>query len=518
MKDGFSLIELLEHTYQLYPDKEYLYDGKKSFTYKQLFHEVHNLAAGLERLGVQKGERVLVCLPNCHEFIVVFFSLIKIGATMIPCNPCYRKEDITPILTNDEINFIFTSNIEHVAIFQNFGVERIVTVHLEDIVCLSYQNLLCNGEKLRMKASNNQNETMVNRGIAAILYTSGTTGQPKGVMLSHKNLYYAAETTRRILNCTHLDRIFTPVPVFHVFGLVPGVILTILTGAKIILMEKYNATKALQLIEDAKATIHLGVPTMFILELNHLTNRDYDLSTLRTGIVAGSSCPSEIVKRIRNEMGCDIRVSYGLTETASALTFTTDEDDELVCSETVGKPVPGSEIKIVDNNHQELAIGEIGELACKGPGVMNGYFRMPKETRNVIEENGWFYTSDLASINENGYVTIVGRKKDMIIRGGFKVYPSEIEDVLHQHPSVFDVAVVGAPNPVLGEISIAFIKLKFNHCGDEEHLKGFVAVRLAKYKVPDKVIFLDELPLSASGKIRRDVLREMVKIGALAPV
>lgn len=516
MENDFSLIDLLEHSYQLFPNSNYLYEGDTTFTYKQLYQEAHLLASGLRKLGVSKGDRVLVCLPNWHEFVVLFFSLAKIGAIVIPCNPCYQTEDLYPILENDEIKAVFvTKNRNQIKLFRSKGLQLIVTVRYKECGCYSYGDLKDFGKKNKDVPSipiDAENDIM------AILYSSGTTGEPKGTALTHKNLYFAVKTARAMLNCTESDIIFTPVPIFHIFGLVPGVLLTILTGAKIIFMEKFKAVKALQVIERRKATIHLGVPTMYILELNHLNEGTFDLSSLRTGIVAGSPCPGELVKKIHNNMGCTIHISYGLTETSSAVTFTSFTDGEFICADTVGKKVDGTEIKIVDENRQEVPIGKIGELACRGPGVMKGYYRMPSKTKEVMDDQGWFYTGDLAKENETGYITIVGRKKDMIIRGGYKIYPREIEDILYRHPSVLDVVIVGYPNPVLGENSCAVIKLKPNHYETEETVKKYLADRVVKYKVPDRVLFIEEFPYTSSGKLKKDLLKEMLLVENLIRV
>lgn len=514
MKNDFSLMNLLEHSFRLYPEKDYLFDGETTFTYKQLYQEAHLLAASLNKLGVHKGDRVLVCLPNWHEYVAVFFGLAKIGAIIIPCNPCYRVEDFQPIVENSEIKAVFMSeNCNQINYFRHKGVELIVTVRYKKAGCFSYQDLLVLGEKAEKTEKTPFVPIDAEKDIMVILYSSGTTGAPKGVMLTHKNLLYVTKALKNKLRCTESDAIFVPVPVFHVFGLVPGVLLGILTGAKIIFMEKYHAINALELIEKAQATIHLGVPTMFILELYEMKEHEYDLSSLRTGIIAGSPCPSNIVKMIRNQMGCNIEISYGMTETSSAITFTSFSDDECICLETVGKVIEGSEIKIVDENRQEVPFGKIGELACRGAGVMKGYFQMPEKTKEVMDQDGWYYTGDLAIVNEKGYYTIVGRKKDMISRGGYKIYPREIEDILYKHPSVLDVVIIGLPDPVLGEISCAVIKLKSNCYEPEENIKAYLAERVVKYKVPDRILYIDEFPLNSSGKIKKDVLKEMALEG-----
>lgn len=507
MKNVISIVDLLEQSFQLYPDKEYLLDGEKAITYRQLYREASLMASSLSQLGVCKGDRVLVCLPNWHEFVAAFFGLARLGAIIIPCNPCYREEDVLHILNNGDIKAVFlTENKYLINLFQSKEIEVIVTVRYKESGCYSYKDLLSIGasqEYVPNVSIDPENDVMT------ILYSSGTTGTPKGVMLTHRNLLYAAGIAKDELKCTESDTIFIPVPVFHIFGLVPGVLLTILTGAKLIFMEKFKAVQALQLIEKGKATIHLGVPTMFILELNQLEENNWNLSSLRTGIIAGSCCPSNVVKKIRSRMGCNIKVSYGMTETSAGVTFTSFTDDEEVCSETVGKAISSTEIKIVDENRREVSIGEIGELACRGFGVMRGYFNMPEKTKEVMDPDGWYYTGDLATLNEDGYCSIVGRKKEMIIRGGYKIYPREVEEILHRHPSVLDVAIVGLPNPVLGEVSCACIKQKINCYESEESIKTYLVDKVVKYKIPDRILFLDEFPVNPNGKVQKYKLKEI---------
>src|SRR5699024_10471144 len=259
------------------------------------------------------------------------------------------------------------------------------------------------------------------------------------------------------MTCTPDDVFFVAVPVFHVFGLVPSILSTLATGARMVLMDKYKPKGALTLMQDEGVTVKHGVPTMFILELNHPEFRSYDLTSLRTGIIAAAPCPVEIVKRIRSDMGCEIMVAYGLSETSPTLTMTKFNDEDSVRAETVGKALPGAEVKIVNNERKDVGIGEIGEIACRSFGVMKGYYNMPLKTEEAFDEDRWFYTGDLGVLDENQYLQIVGRKKEMIIRGGYNIYPREVEEVFYTHPDVLEMAIIGLPDTVLGEISCACI-------------------------------------------------------------
>lgn len=285
---------------------------------------------------------------------------------------------------------------------------------------------------------------------------------------------------------------------------------TVCKGAKMVFLENYRAIDVLKLIESEKVTVHHGVPTMFILELNHPEFNQFDLTSLRTGIIAAAPCPEEIVRKIRTDMGCDILVSYGLTETSSAVTFADFDDDDYLKASTVGKVLPDVEAKVVDAQRKPVPIGEVGEIAVRGKGVMKGYYQMPEKTMEVFDEEGWFYTGDSVTIDEKGYIKIVGRTKDIIIRGGYNIYPREIEELFYKHQSVLEVAIIGLPDTVLGEISCAVIKLKPSHSEDELSMKTFIKERVADFKVPDRIVFVEELPMTASGKILKKELTNLI--------
>lgn len=330
-------------------------------------------------------------------------------------------------------------------------------------------------------------------------------------MLTHLNFVHNAACTVEALQCDENDVFLVVVPVFHVFGMVPSILAAVTACAKMVFMEQFKAEAVLKMIEQEKITIHHGVPTMFILELNHPQFKSYDLSSLRTGIIAAAPCPVEVVKKIRNEMGCNITISYGQTETSPVVTITSFTDSDIIRSETVGRTIPGVEIKVVDVNRQTVPTGEIGELAVRGLNVMKGYFNMPEKTKEAIDQDGWLYTGDLVTLDEQGYVRIVGRKKEMIIRGGYNIYPREIEEILYKHPNVVEVAIIGLPDTVLGEISCAAVKLKDGALETEESMKNYLKGKIADYKIPDKVVFVDELPMTPSGKIKKVELQKKLK-------
>ncbi|MCL1699468.1 class I adenylate-forming enzyme family protein [Lysinibacillus sp. Bpr_S20] len=491
-------------------DKEVCFDGSNRKTYAELFEDVERLAGALQAMGVQKGDHIAVSLPNWYEFYIVFLAIVKSGATIVPFNTAYKIDEIHYILQNSRAKAFFTTaenarKLESVK--QSFQtLEHIVLVRETDQEKLTLEKLL-HQELSFIKPNIEPSED----DVAIILYTSGTTGAPKGAMLTHSNVLYNAVAMKNALRVTSLDVVLIPVPLFHVFGIVAGSLVTLIASARIVLMEKYNAQEALHLIETELVTIHHGVPTMFILELNHPNFVNYNLTSLRTGIIAAAPCPVEIIQQILYKMHCNILVAYGLSETSPAVTVSDWEDSDIQRSETVGLVIKGTELRIVDDKRNELPRNNVGEIAVKGPGVMKGYFNDLQRTKEVLTEDGWFYTGDLATLDEEGYVRIIGRKKEMIIRGGYNIYPREIEEIFYQHPAVLEVAVVGLPDTVLGEVVCAAILVKDKATVQEEELLNFVQENVATYKCPTKIVILDEFPVTASGKIQKVELQKKLR-------
>lgn len=507
-----TVSQLLECAYELNPEQEALFDGYSRMSYQDLRHDSLALAYSLQQLGVIKGDKIAVCLPNWNEFVVIYFAAAHLGAVLVPFNTRYRSDEVEYILQNADVKVaFFTNEFSGNSLFHHFTeakkrvetLEILITVRHEIDQLASYEQLVQKGDSAFQPVELNPHNE-----IFSIIYTSGSTGSPKGAMLTHANVVDTAIISAEQMQCTAKDVFFVAVPVFHVFGMVPSILSTIAVGARMVLLDQYKAKKSLELIEAERITVKHGVPTMFILELNHKDFKKYDLSSLRTGIIAAAPCPEEIVKRIRTEMGCEIMVAYGLSETSPTLTMTDFHDSDIVRAQTVGKALPGAEIKIVDEKQNEVAVGEIGEIACRSFGVMKGYYNMPEKTREVLDEEKWFYTGDLGTIDREGNLKIVGRKKEVIIRGGFNIYPREMEEVFYRHPDVMEVALVGLPDSVLGEIVCACIKLKPNVQVNEQDLHQFMKDKIADFKVPDKIILLDEFPMTASGKIRKVSLRE----------
>lgn len=508
-----TVYDVLAQSTSNHPDKEALYDGKLRWSYQELKEKTDRLAAALYQIGVQKGDRIIACVPNCNEFVVIYFAIARIGACLIPANTRYQSEELNYIISNSGAKAVFVvEDYDHASMIQsnmglcNPALKHIFTVRFKKEPFLSFDELIEQGDINHLPELDINSE----QDIFSILYTSGTTGKPKGAMLTHLNFVSSAVGTTQQLKADHTDVFLLVVPVFHIFGMVPGILSAIESGAKIVMMERFYPEKALSLIESERITIHHGVPTMFIMELNDPALKKTDLSSLRTGIIAAAPCPPEVIKQIRTEMGCDVIVSFGATETSAGISYTSFDDSDEIRAETVGKSIPGTEIKIVDRNKQELAIGEVGEIICRGPGIMKGYYQMPDKTNEVLDADGWYLTGDLGMIDQHGYLRIVGRQKDLIIRGGFNIYPSEIEDLLYHHPAIMEVALIGLPDRVLGEVTCAVVKRKPDMDLTKEEIISLLKGKVANYKLPDQIVFMDHLPVTASGKIKKIKLKEQL--------
>lgn len=506
LQKTLNVSNTLKEAAKTFYDREAAVVGERRMTYGELDQEVTKLANQLIQLGVKSGDHVGISLQNSLEFIIAFYAIARAGAVIIPINPFFSKEESAYVVEQSQAKLIFCGEK---AYFQELRyeietLEKLISVGFEEDEFISYSRLMMRGspkEPLHVEPKED---------LFAILFTSGTTGRSKGAMLTHENVLYSTLSAAKVMKCTEEDIFLMPNPLFHIFG-VTFILRAASCGGKLIVMEKYSVTKGLELIEKEKVTVHPGVPTMFTLELNHPDFSKYNVSSLRTGEMAAAPCPVEVVKRIRKEMNCNVLVAYGMTETSATLTITGFEDSDELRSETVGRPIPGVRIKIVDENREECETGRVGEIACKGPVVTKGYFNMPEETAKAIDHEGWFYTGDIATIDESGYVRIVGRKKEIIIRGGFNIYPRELEESLHQHPDIVHAAVIGLPDEIYGEITCACVVLKKGSKASEESLAEYMKQRFVKYKIPDTIMILNELPVTPSGKISKLKLKEKIE-------
>ncbi|NWJ95240.1 MAG: long-chain-fatty-acid--CoA ligase [Chloroflexi bacterium] len=506
--------QLLAKNAEEQPEREAVALGGRRLSYGEITAQAERLAAALYKHGLRKGDHLALIMPNWPEFIIVYFATARLGAVLVPLNVRFRQNEIDYILRNSEAKFLLTC--AEFGDFDFIGLIGKLRGHLPALqhVIVVGQAAGAPGiiawESLMGEA---QPDTLPpikidpKEDLLMLLYTSGTTGLPKGAMLTHFNIIWNSTIMALALECTSKDVILGAVPLFHIFGTTGCITLAALLGASLVLMDIFKPDAALRLIQQERITVHHGVPTMFILELNQPDFANYDLTSMRTGIIAAAPAPSEIIRRIRREMGCEIASAYGLTETSPALTFTRFTDDDEVRAETVGKAVPGVEIKIVDDDDEALPSGEVGELVCRSPGLMKGYYKMDEANYGAIDNDGWFSTGDLATIDADGNVRIVGRKKEMINRAGFKVYPREVEELYYHHPKVQEIAIIGLIDPVLGEKTCACIKLKAYETATAEEMRDFARNKVADFKIPDMVRFVDGFPMTASGKIKKVTMR-----------
>ena len=501
-------------------DSTAVISGDSVSTYGDIWRTASSIARGLRSLGLKRGDHVALWMPNNRWFVPSFLGITAMGCVFVPLNTRYRAREAAYILANSSSKALITADIflasDYMEMLEEFvgeldGLEHVVVAGisrpLPGTEVISMDELIARGcgvdenELSKMACGISPMDT------AMILYTSGTTGDPKGAMLSHRNVCVNARTAGELMNVVPDDRFFLPLPLFHIFGLVLGCVTPLLFGASMVLEEVFSPGEALELIEEHRCTMNYGVPAMFIMELEEFGRRKYDLSSLRSGIMGGAPCPIEVVRATLYEMKCNICIGYGITETSPLITLSRFDDTPELKANTVGKPIPGVEVKIVDEKRNVLGENEIGEIAIRGNN-MKGYYGMPERTAEVLDENRWYYSGDLGKKDVDGYVSVTGRKKDLIIIGGFNVYPREVEEYLFTHPCVQNAAVVGAEDPRLGETVFAFVILKEGRTATEEELIDFCKGKMANFKVPRRVEFVDEFPMTQSGKVQKFRLRE----------
>ena len=516
---GQSVGDLLRHMADQLRDRSFLLFGDRRFSYAQIDQKAEALAAALQELGIGAGDRVAIDLPNWPEFIVSMFATAKLGAIMVPLNPRYTVPELRYMLRHSEAAVVISAEnfggVDYLQLFEGLltslpDLQYVVTVGEEDLWyddrIYQFEDLLSSGEgrAMRVPAFDPADH------VFAILYTSGTTGKPKGVELTHRSVLGASAATVESIGLGMDDVVFGVSTVFNVFGLGPGILGTMLAGASLVLQEQYDPAEALALIERHRVTVHYGVPTAYVSEIRVAERARRNLSSLRTGIVAGAPIGDDLVRRIRQDLCPNLCVAYSLTETASAVTMTRPDDPLEKQLYTVGRPFEGIEVRTLDLDGTILPEESLGELAIRGPTVMKGYYRQPGETAHAFDADGYFLTGDLGMIDDEGYVHIVGRRKELIIRGGFNVYPREVEDRLQAHPAVLQAVVVGVPDDVLGERVCACVLPVEGAIITGDEIKDWCRTALADYKVPDLVRFFDTFPLTGSGKIRRIELARMV--------
>jgi fatty-acyl-CoA synthase len=533
---GLTIGDLFDQTVERYPDHPALIARQQQIrlNYRELQAQVNQCARALLHLGVQKGQRVGIWSPNRAEWCITQFATAKIGAILVNINPSYRLHEVEYVLNQSGCSMVViasafkTSNytemiatlapeLAHSEIGQ-LKAERLPELRTvirlgEDHMpgMLPWSDLMAMGEHVTEEELQRVQREQEFDDPINIQYTSGTTGFPKGATLSHHNILNNGYFVARLQNFTHEDKLCIPVPLYHCFGMVMGNLGCVTHGATMVYpAEGFDPQATLEAVQAERCTALYGVPTMFIAELAHPDFATYDLSSLRTGVMAGSPCPIEVMKKVNTLMNMrEVEIAYGMTETSpvSCQSRVDSPLDKRVS--TVGQVGPHLEIKIVDPaTGKVVPVGQPGELCTRGYSVMLGYWNNPEATAQAIDSARWMHTGDLATMDEEGYINIVGRIKDMIIRGGENVYPREIEEFLYTHPKISDVQVIGVPDPKYGEEIMAWVQLKAGEQATTEEIREFCQGQIAHYKIPRYIKFVDSFPLTVTGKVQKFLMRQ----------
>jgi fatty-acyl-CoA synthase len=488
----------------------------RRWTYAELDADVNALARGLLAADVAKGDRVGIWAPNCAEWTMVQYATAKIGAIVVNVNPAYRTHELAYALNQSGVRLLISAESHRTSDYRAMvdevrpeahALERVVYVGTPDS-----DELVQGGASVADGALRERMDVLEPGDPINIQYTSGTTGYPKGATLSHRNILNNGFFVTETINFTEHDRLAIPVPFYHCFGMVMGNLGCTTHGATMVIPGPgFDPSVTLRAVQDERCTGVYGVPTMFIAMQNAPDFADYDLSTLRTGIMAGSICPVEVMKRCVDDMHmAEVSIAYGMTETSPVSTQTRSDDDLDRRTSTIGRVHPHVEIKVVDPASGEtVERGETGELCTRGYSVMIGYWQEPEKTAEAIDSEGWMHTGDLAVMREDGYANIVGRIKDMVIRGGENIYPREIEEFLYTHPDIEDVQVIGVPDEKYGEELCAWVKMRAGaEPVDADAVREFASGKLSHYKIPRYVMVVEEFPMTVTGKIRKVQMRE----------
>jgi fatty-acyl-CoA synthase len=547
---GVTIGDMFDSTVTRYPAHEALVSRHQDvrYTYAELREHVDRCARALMALGVAKGERVGIWAPNCAEWAITQFATAKIGAILVNINPSYRGHEVRYALTQSGCAWVVIASqfktSDYTAMLYELAPElrtappgRLTAAVLPDLRAvirlgsepspgmLAWGDLLAMADRVgpgELAARQRQQEfdEPIN-----IQYTSGTTGYPKGATLSHHNILNNGHFVAELMRFTERDRLAIPVPLYHCFGMVMGNLGCVTHGATMIYpSDGFDPQAVLEAVQAERATALYGVPTMFIAELGHPDFARYDLSSLRTGIMAGSPCPVEVMKKVQSLMNMrEVEIAYGMTETSPVSTQTRIGAPLDKQVGTVGQVHPHVEVKVIDPaTGAVVPVGTAGELCTRGYSVMLGYWNNAEATRGAIDAARWMHTGDLATMDEDGYLNIVGRIKDMIIRGGENVYPREVEEFLYTHPKIQDVQVIGVPDVKYGEEVMAWVRLRDGAAATEEEIRDFCRGRIAHYKVPRYVKFVEAFPLTVTGKVQKFLMREQsvaeLGLGAAASV
>lgn len=519
--------QLLDSTALKHPNKDAMVftDLNYRITYKEFKKITGEIAKGLLALHIKKGEHIGIFAVNCPEWVILQFASAKVGAVLVNINPALKSHELKYILEQGDITTLFLTEyfkgqsmidvLKHVGAIHELPLRRIITIRTDKYPeYIKWDDLYKQAKSISDDDLLERENELNTQDVINIQYTSGTTGFPKGAELTHYGILNNAYFCGVNMNLTGKDSICIPVPLYHCFGCVLGTLTSVNFGIKMVFpSDVFDPKKTLEAVHKEKCTALYGVPTMFIAELTHEDFKKYDLSSLRTGVIAGAPCPMELMKQLIEKMNLtEITIGYGFTEASPLITQTRYDDPLEVKVGTVGRAVQHVKAKIWDvETKKDLPPNTPGEVCAYGYNRMKGYYKMPDKTNEVIDKEGWMHTGDLGTIDENGVIKIVGRIKDMIIRGGENIYPAEIEDFLMSNPKVEMVQIIGVPDQKYGEQTVAVIKLKPNEKWTEEEIKEWCKGKIANYKIPYYIKFVNDFPMTANGKIQKYKLREMLQ-------
>jgi len=531
---GETIGAFFDRTVETHRDREALVVRHQNvrWSWGELGRRVDDLAAGLLTLGLERGDRVGIWSPNTSEWTLAQFATAKAGLVLVNVNPAYRRAELDYAMNKVECKALILAPALKTSNYLEI-VEDLVKAgklpHLRHVIRLGTEKTpgMLNFDDVATASGNAEKARIAELGpklqfddAINIQFTSGTTGFPKGATLSHHNILNNGYFVGEGLKLTPEDRLCIPVPLYHCFGMVMGNLGCLTHGSTMIYpSEAFDPLATLQAVAEERCTALYGVPTMFIAQLDHPDFAKFDLKSLRTGIMAGSPCPIEVMKKVQSHMHMgEVTIAYGMTETSPVSTQCATDDPVERRVSTVGQVLPHIEIKIVDTEGKAVPRGETGEFCTRGYSVMKGYWNDEAKTKEAVDAAGWMHTGDLATMDEQGYVNIVGRLKDMIIRGGENVYPREIEEFLYRHPKVQDVQVIGVPDPRYGEAVCAWVKLRAGETATDEEIRAFCQGQIAHYKIPRYIEFVPEFPMTITGKIQKFVMREQTieKLGLTA--
>jgi len=498
------------------PDSLAVVFKDERITYRDYDRESDRAAMGLLKLGTRRGDRVGIYMPNWTEFLFTYLGALKIGAAAVPVSWRFTPPEIQYILQDSGVSQLvmasgfsgmdFVANIE--SIRDSLVLNNIIIMEARPPRdwMISYDEFLAGPEP----ALDERRAEVVPDDPALFVYTSGTTGKPKGAVLTQKALVLYTDREIQFTGFSGDDSLLLDLPLNHVGGAVMAVITCLNAGAKLVMVDTFDPEETLRLIQDESVTIIGQVPAQYALQLLNPNVDKYDLSSVRTAIVSSQPCPTELILEIDKRMGIFPQNAYGLTESTGCFTFTLATDSEEKLKYTVGMPIDGVEIAIKDPNNTELPQGEVGEVCIRSDHVMRGYWNLPEENERVFDEKGFLHTGDMGKLDDDGYLMLVGRKKEMYIRGGENVYPPEVEEEIAKYPDVFMAAVLGRPDPVMGEVGRAYVVLKPGSTASPDEIKSFLSDKLARYKIPEDIIIREQLPMTPLGKVKKlDLYKEI---------